>query len=83
MVQNLYDGIVHELLKKGTLKKKGHIVRNWKDRFFVLTASSLSYYEGQDMSVMKVCAYEHTYIHTYIHTYMRTYVHAYIHTCVQ
>jgi hypothetical protein len=53
MVQNLYDGIVHELLKKGTLKKKGHIVRNWKDRFFVLTASSLSYYEGQDMSVMK------------------------------
>lgn len=38
--------------KQGFLKKQGHVVKNWKKRFFLLTAGVLTYYEnnGQDGS---------------------------------
>lgn len=54
MVQDLHDDIVHELLKKGMLKKRGHVRKNWKDRFFVLAVRSLTYYESQSNLAKKV-----------------------------
>eukprot|EP00981_Chlorochromonas_danica_P006171 scaffold1302_cov165-Ochromonas_danica.AAC.5 len=37
-------------VKQGWLKKQGHVVKNWKRRFFILSQGLLNYYEnnGQD-----------------------------------
>jgi hypothetical protein len=32
-------------LKRGFMKKQGHLIRNWKSRFFILNYGILSYYE--------------------------------------
>ena len=34
-------------MKKGWMKKEGHIVKNWKDRHFVLDSGILIYYEDE------------------------------------
>jgi hypothetical protein len=34
-------------IKKGMVLKEGHIVRNWKNRYFVLEKGKLTYYESQ------------------------------------
>jgi hypothetical protein len=38
------------LMKTGWLKKQGHMIKNWKERFFILNYGILQYYEnnGQD-----------------------------------
>lgn len=54
MIQDLHDDIVHELLKRGMLKKRGHVRKNWKDRYFVLTVRLLTYYESQGNLTKKV-----------------------------
>ena len=54
VVQEIHTKIVSELLKEGKLEKKGHVVHNWKTRWFVLTASSLSYFESSENLVLKV-----------------------------
>jgi len=46
--------IVSELFKEGKLEKKGHVVHNWKWRWFVLTGTTLTYYESQEKAVAKV-----------------------------
>ena len=39
-----------EVLKVGFLRKKGHVRRNWLDRWFVLTTQGLYYYKNKDVS---------------------------------
>lgn len=39
-----------EILKVGFLRKKGHIRRNWLDRWFVLTTEGLYYYKNRLVS---------------------------------
>jgi hypothetical protein len=34
-------------LKKGMILKEGHVIRNWKNRFFVLEKGKLAYFENQ------------------------------------
>ena len=46
--------IVTEFFKEGKLEKKGHVVHNWKMRWFVLTGATLTYYETQEKAVAKV-----------------------------
>ena len=62
MVQDLYDGIVHEVLRTGSMRKKGHLVKNWKERFFVLTVNSLKYYETAQSLQEKVQRSPYYYI---------------------
>ena len=54
VVQELHMSVVSEFLHEGKLEKKGHVVHNWKMRWFVLTASSLSYFESRENLIMKV-----------------------------
>ncbi|XP_028256242.1 differentially expressed in FDCP 6 homolog isoform X1 [Parambassis ranga] len=39
----------HNVLKSGYMWKKGHIRRNWTERWFVLKPSSMSYYVSEDL----------------------------------
>ena len=55
IIQEVHQEIVSEFLKDGKLEKKGHVVHNWKMRWFVLTASALTYFESQDNLILKVC----------------------------
>ncbi|CAN9516165.1 unnamed protein product [Ophioblennius macclurei] len=47
-VEEVYREIVGDVLKEGYLWKKGQLRRNWKERWFTLRPSSLSYYTGED-----------------------------------
>ena len=38
-----------EILKVGYLKKKGHVRRNWLDRWFVLTSEGIYYYKTKEV----------------------------------
>jgi len=38
---------------KGWLTKRGHIVKNWLKRYFILTQTSISYYEDEKLSQKK------------------------------
>lgn len=39
-----------EVLKVGFLRKKGHVRRNWLDRWFVLTTEGIYYYKNRTVS---------------------------------
>jgi len=39
-----------DVLKVGYLKKKGHVRRNWLDRWFVLTTEGIYYYKAKEVS---------------------------------
>ena len=39
-----------EIMKVGFLRKKGHVRRNWLDRWFVLTSEGLYYYKNRMVS---------------------------------
>jgi len=41
-------------IKTGILKKQGHIVKNWKSRYFILNYGVLSYYEKNDVEKIGV-----------------------------
>ncbi|XP_028308858.1 differentially expressed in FDCP 6 homolog isoform X2 [Gouania willdenowi] len=47
-IEEVYREIVGDVLKEGYLWKKGHLRRNWKERWFTLRPSNLSYYTGED-----------------------------------
>ncbi|XP_019944353.1 differentially expressed in FDCP 6 homolog isoform X2 [Paralichthys olivaceus] len=47
-IEEAYREIVGDVLKEGYLWKKGQLRRNWKERWFTLRPSSLSYYTGED-----------------------------------
>ncbi|XP_064620051.1 switch-associated protein 70-like [Lineus longissimus] len=48
IVDSLFKEMMDDVIKKGWLTKKGHIVGSWKERWFVLTPNSLTYYTGED-----------------------------------
>ncbi len=54
IVHELHTEIVSEFLKEGKLEKKGHVVHNWKTRWFVLTALSFNYFESRENLTLKV-----------------------------
>ena len=54
VLQIVYDKIFFEILKEGKMKKKGHKVANWKERWFVLSTTQLCYYESRDNRSLKV-----------------------------
>ena len=62
LVQDLHGRIVNEVLMKGMLTKKGHRMPSWKDRWFVLTRSSLTYYESEQNQIQKVSCFVILYI---------------------
>lgn len=39
----------HSVLKRGYMWKKGHVRRNWTERWFVLKPSSMAYYVSEDL----------------------------------
>ncbi|KAK2859048.1 hypothetical protein Q5P01_003668 [Channa striata] len=39
----------HNVLKRGYMWKKGHVRRNWTERWFVLKPSSMQYYVSEDL----------------------------------
>ncbi|XP_035535889.1 differentially expressed in FDCP 6 [Morone saxatilis] len=39
----------HNVLKRGYMWKKGHVRRNWTERWFVLKPSSMAYYVSEDL----------------------------------
>uniref|UniRef100_A0A667ZF70 DEF6 guanine nucleotide exchange factor c n=1 Tax=Myripristis murdjan TaxID=586833 RepID=A0A667ZF70_9TELE len=39
----------HSVLKRGYMWKKGHMRRNWTERWFVLKPSSMAYYVSEDL----------------------------------
>ncbi|XP_076014986.1 differentially expressed in FDCP 6 homolog [Genypterus blacodes] len=43
----------HNVLKRGYMWKKGHVRRNWTERWFVLKPCSMSYYVGEDLKEKK------------------------------
>ncbi|XP_070696020.1 differentially expressed in FDCP 6 homolog [Pempheris klunzingeri] len=47
-VEEVYREIVGDVLKEGYLWKKGQLRRNWKERWFTLRPSNLSYYTSED-----------------------------------
>ncbi|CAI5647401.1 unnamed protein product [Oreochromis niloticus] len=47
-IEEVYREIVGDVLKEGYLWKKGQLRRNWKERWFTLKPSNLSYYTGED-----------------------------------
>ncbi|XP_045899666.1 differentially expressed in FDCP 6 homolog [Micropterus dolomieu] len=47
-IEEIYREIVGDVLKEGYLWKKGQLRRNWKERWFTLRPSNLSYYTGED-----------------------------------
>ncbi|KAF7209743.1 differentially expressed in FDCP 6 homolog [Nothobranchius furzeri] len=47
-IEEVYREIVGDVLKEGYLWKKGQLRRNWKERWFTLRPSNLSYYTRED-----------------------------------
>ncbi|KAK9967086.1 hypothetical protein ABG768_001503 [Culter alburnus] len=47
-VEKVYREMVGNVLKEGYLWKKGHLRRNWTERWFCLKPGSLSYYVSED-----------------------------------
>ncbi|KAF7644593.1 hypothetical protein LDENG_00219410 [Lucifuga dentata] len=43
----------HNVLKRGYMWKKGHVRRNWTERWFVLKPSSMSYYVSENLKDKK------------------------------
>ncbi len=54
VIEDLKDEIVNGVLKKGYLTKKGHRVRNYKRRWFVLQRTTMSYYISRENLTLKV-----------------------------
>ena len=54
VIQDLKDEIVDAVLKKSYLTKKGHKLRTWRRRWFVLKKTIMRYYESKEKPVLKV-----------------------------
>ncbi|GAA6074804.1 differentially expressed in FDCP 6 homolog, partial [Tachysurus ichikawai] len=52
-IEEVYREIVGDVLKEGYLWKKGHLRRNWMERWFTLKPSSLDYYISEDRKERK------------------------------
>ena len=51
---DMVDEIVHGVLKKGYLTKKGHKRRNWNKRWFVLQRTIMKYFVSRENMELKV-----------------------------
>lgn len=54
VIADLVDEIVHDVLRKGYLTKKGHVRKNYKRRWFVLQRTTLRYYHSREKMRLKV-----------------------------
>ncbi|XP_061488310.1 differentially expressed in FDCP 6 homolog [Rhineura floridana] len=52
-VEEVYQEIIGDVLKQGYLWKKGHLRRNWSERWFTLKPSDLSYYVSEERKEKK------------------------------
>ncbi|XP_059367229.1 differentially expressed in FDCP 6 homolog isoform X1 [Carassius carassius] len=52
-VDDVFMEMYHNIIKKGYLLKKGHVRRNWQERWFVLKPSSVIYYVNEDLKEKK------------------------------
>ncbi|XP_013390157.1 switch-associated protein 70 isoform X2 [Lingula anatina] len=52
-LQELYNQFINDVIRKGWLTKKGHMMTNWKERWFVLTPSCLKYFTNRDEVELK------------------------------
>ncbi|XP_067248142.1 differentially expressed in FDCP 6 homolog isoform X1 [Chanodichthys erythropterus] len=52
-VDDVFMEMYHNTIKKGYLLKKGHVRRNWQERWFVLKPSSLAYFVSEDLKEKK------------------------------
>ncbi|KAK2892715.1 hypothetical protein QQF64_035484 [Cirrhinus molitorella] len=52
-LDDVFMEMYHNIIKKGYLLKKGHIRRNWQERWFILKPSSLTYYVNEDLKEKK------------------------------
>ena len=46
--------MIDAVLKKSYLTKKGHKMKTWKRRWFVLQKTTIKYWESKEKPVMKV-----------------------------
>ncbi|XP_063153671.1 differentially expressed in FDCP 6 homolog isoform X1 [Candoia aspera] len=56
-IEEVYQEIIGDVLKQGYLWKKGHLRRNWSERWFTLKPSDLSYYESEERKEKKGSIY--------------------------
>uniref|UniRef100_A0A8K9XTY6 DEF6 guanine nucleotide exchange factor n=1 Tax=Oncorhynchus mykiss TaxID=8022 RepID=A0A8K9XTY6_ONCMY len=54
-IDEVYQEIVGNIIKQGYLWKKGHLRRNWNERWFSLQPSTLHYYVSEDRKECKGC----------------------------
>ncbi|XP_028810270.1 differentially expressed in FDCP 6 homolog isoform X2 [Denticeps clupeoides] len=52
-LNDVFMEMYHSVLKKGYMVKKGHVRRNWQERWFVLKPSSMAYYVSEDLQEKK------------------------------
>uniref|UniRef100_A0A8C9WEX5 Switch-associated protein 70 n=1 Tax=Scleropages formosus TaxID=113540 RepID=A0A8C9WEX5_SCLFO len=52
-LNEVFQEMYHNVLKKGYMWKKGHVRRNWTERWFVLKPSNISYYVSEDLKEKK------------------------------
>nr|XP_028589941.1 differentially expressed in FDCP 6 homolog isoform X4 [Podarcis muralis] len=52
-IEEVYQEIIGDVLKQGYLWKKGHLRRNWSERWFTLKPSDLSYYVSEERKEKK------------------------------
>ncbi|BFZ18304.1 hypothetical protein BsWGS_21343 [Bradybaena similaris] len=52
-IAEVYEQIVSDIVRKGNMAKFGNKVTAWKERWFVLTASTLRYYASSDEKDLK------------------------------
>ncbi|KAJ8386685.1 hypothetical protein AAFF_G00168010 [Aldrovandia affinis] len=52
-LDEVFQEMYHNVLKKGYMWKKGHVRRNWTERWFVLKPSTISYYVSEDLKEKK------------------------------
>ncbi|CAK6954792.1 switch-associated protein 70 [Scomber scombrus] len=52
-INEVFQELILDVLKQGYMMKKGHMRKNWNERWFVLKPNSLSYYVCEDLVELK------------------------------
>ncbi|KAI4897757.1 hypothetical protein NFI96_033924 [Prochilodus magdalenae] len=52
-LDEVFMEMYHNVLKKGYMQKKGHVRRNWQERWFVLKPGIVVYYVNEDLKEKK------------------------------
>ncbi|XP_026023525.1 switch-associated protein 70 [Astatotilapia calliptera] len=52
-INEVFNELILDVLKEGYMMKKGHVRKNWTERWFVLRPTSLSYYVCEDLEEKK------------------------------